>query len=154
MYKHLTIEQRILIEDRLNKHLSIRSIAKELGVAPSTVLREIKRYHIALKSIRNDCSIKFNCIHRGLCKKEGCDKLCSKCTTFKCGKFCVDYVKYHCPKLKSSPYVCNGCKSIPFCELDRKIYKGGYAEKTYRKTLVSSRSGFDVTKEEMQKSDD
>lgn len=45
-YKHLTHEQRVLIEDLLNHKISIRSISKELGKSPSTILREIPNHSI------------------------------------------------------------------------------------------------------------
>ncbi len=78
MYKHLTIEKRVLIEDRLNQQKSIRSIAKELAVAPSTVLREINRHTITIKETGNYCAIRKDCAHKHLCKKEDCKSRCSK----------------------------------------------------------------------------
>lgn len=155
MYKHLTIEQRVLIEDRLNRRNSIRSIAKELGVSPSTILREVERHASSLKSLRNDCKNKQDCIYKGLCGKEGCKRLCSKCTIIDCSKYCVDYQRETCPKLLTAPYICNGCKSVNLgkCTYEQHIYRCNVAEKQYRETLVSSRTGFDVTEKEMEKID-
>lgn len=154
LYKHLTIKQRIIIEDRLNKHISIRAIAKELEVSPSTVLREIKRHTIHLKALKNDCINRRNCVYKGLCKKEKCKFLCSKCDFVKCKIYCLDYVRSECPKLKESPYVCNGCKAVNRCEYERQIYSGNDANDRYKETLVSSRTGFDVTDKEMNAIDE
>ena len=41
---HLTIDDRILIQEHLDNKESIRSIAKLLSKAPSTILREIKNH--------------------------------------------------------------------------------------------------------------
>lgn len=46
--KHLTLEDRILIQIRLKDRCSIRSIARELGCSPSTVSNEIKRGSVSL----------------------------------------------------------------------------------------------------------
>ena len=51
-YKHLSLEERVLIEDRLNFQKSIRSIAKELGKSPSTILREIRNHSVIIKENR------------------------------------------------------------------------------------------------------
>ncbi len=153
VYKHLTIEQRVLIENRLNKHCSVRSIAKELGVSPSTILREINRHITTFKAKLNDCSNRRNCIYKSLCGEEDCNRYCAKCKTIKCGKYCTDYVKAKCPKLETSPYVCNGCKSFYTCENERHVYSGSTADKQYKETLVSTRTGFDITTKEMERID-
>ncbi len=153
MYRHLTIEQRVIIEDRLNKHNSVRSIAKELGVSPSTILREINRHITTFKAQSNDCSHRRDCIYKGLCNKDDCDKFCAKCKTVRCGKYCTDYDKAKCPKLLNTPYVCNGCKAFYKCEYERLVYSGSSAEKQYKETLISTRTGFDVTDKEMDRID-
>jgi len=153
VYKHLTIEQRVLIEDRLNKHCSVRSIAKELNVSPSTILREINRHIVTFKAQLNDCDNRRDCIYKGLCGKEGCNRHCAKCKAVKCGKYCADYIKAKCPKLTVAPYVCNGCKSFYICEYERLVYNGSTADKAYKEMLVSARTGFDVTDKEMEQID-
>ena len=153
MYKHLTIEQRILIEDRLNKQKSVRSIAKELAVAPSTILREIKRHITIYPASANDCKHKRDCPVNHVCGDSKCNKTCAKCKIHNCVKICPDYKKYECSKQKEAPYLCNGCKSVNLCHLERRIYKGSYAEEEYKDTLVSARTGFDLTEQEISKVD-
>ncbi|QGP56674.1 Transposase, IS30 family (plasmid) [Piscirickettsia salmonis] len=43
-YRHLNEKDRFYIEQRLSEGDSMRSIARELGFAPSTVSRETKRH--------------------------------------------------------------------------------------------------------------
>ncbi|MCR5311024.1 MAG: IS30 family transposase [Lachnospiraceae bacterium] len=153
MYKHLSIEQRVLIEDRLNKHRSIRSIAKELQVSPSTIQREIQRHIIFIKATGNDCKTRLDCAYNHLCGKSKCHYLCAKCQHIKCSKYCTDYEKYVCDKRNGYLTLCNGCKSVNFCVLEKCLYRGTYADREYMETLSSSRSGFDVTDKEMERID-
>jgi IS30 family transposase len=46
--RHLSYEERVLIQIRLKDHYSIRSIAREIGCSPSTVSNEIARGSVAL----------------------------------------------------------------------------------------------------------
>ena len=46
--KHLTYEERVLIQIRLKDNYSIRAIAREIGCSPSTVSNEIARGSVAL----------------------------------------------------------------------------------------------------------
>ena len=46
--KHLTFEERIVIQIRLKDGCSIRTIAREIGCSPSTVSNEIARGSVAL----------------------------------------------------------------------------------------------------------
>lgn len=46
--KHLSYEERVLIQIRLKDHYSIRAIAREIGCSSSTVSNEIARGSVAL----------------------------------------------------------------------------------------------------------
>ena len=46
--KHLTFEERIVIQIRLKDGCSIRAIAREIGCSPSTVSNEIERGTVSL----------------------------------------------------------------------------------------------------------
>lgn len=144
-YKHLGLEERILIEDRLNHGKTIRSIAKELDKSPSTILREIRKHSTNVRTSKNDCLNYTHCNYKGLCGNPDCkNKLCRRCS-IPCNKFCSDYVKAYCDKLYATPYICNGCRNYNLCHYDKTVYIANQAEKNYRQTLVSARSGFDVT---------
>lgn len=147
-YKHLSLEERVLIEDRLNFQKSIRSIAKELGKSPSTILREIRNHSVIIKEEFTDCLNRKDCNYRRLCGKTDCKKLCSRCS-IPCRKFCTDYVKAFCDKLTESPYVCNGCSNLNLCRRERNLYRANKAEQFYREELTVSRAGFDITEKEL-----
>lgn len=147
-YKHLSLEERVLIEDRLNFQKSIRSIAKELGKSPSTILREIRNHSVIIKEEFTDCLNRKDCNYRRLCGKTDCKKLCSRCS-IPCRKFCTDYVKAFCDKLTESPYVCNGCSNLNLCRRERNLYRANKAEQLYREELTVSRAGFDITEKEL-----
>lgn len=148
-YKHLTLEERVLIEDRLNHGQSVRSIARELNKSPSTILREIRNHSCNLSSQKNDCLNFKYCNYKGLCGNTDCKKLCRRCS-IPCRKFCPDYVKAYCDKLGIAPYICNTCSHINLCRYDKTVYRANQAENGYRKTLTSARSGFDVTESQLK----
>lgn len=150
MYKHLSVEQRVIIEDRLNKNQSIRSISKELGVSPSTVLREISRNSTTEKALHNNCKYRKECKHRGLCTEPYCKRLCSYCKIANCNTFCTEYEPDKCPKLDEGVTVCNACSSKRLCVKEKHYYKAILADEKYRKGLKECREGFDLTAEEFQ----
>ncbi|SCY44787.1 Transposase and inactivated derivatives, IS30 family [Butyrivibrio hungatei] len=150
-YKHLTHEQRVLVEDRLNHKTSIRKIALELEKAPSTVLREIRNHSLFVPTIENDCKHKRNCNLKNVCGDALCSNKCYTCHS-KCTKHCDCYEKALCPKLETSPYVCNGCKKINgLCTYDKTVYYAIDAQKKYKSLLTSTRSGFDISEQELEK---
>lgn len=148
-FKHLTHEQRVIIEDRLNHKKSIRQIALELDKSPSTILREVKNNATYIVSNQNDCIHRNDCKYKHICGDKVCNVLCRKC--FKgCINICQNYEKQYCEKLSVSPYVCNGCYSYHICNYDRYIYQSIEAYKRYKSTLTDSRSGFDITLENLE----
>lgn len=72
-YKHLTHEQRVLTEDRLNHKISIRSISKKLGKPPPTILREIQNHSTYIETTRNNYANRHDCTY-----KHVCGVICSK----------------------------------------------------------------------------
>lgn len=156
--RHLTIEDRSKIEYGLNRGHSIRSIAKELGKAPSSVKREIERNSVLLNCTDNDCAKLHSCKLRRICGSEDCPVPCSKKCRASCYMQCKDYIKRKCEKLEASPHVCNACKRLHAkagrCYLDKKLYSATEAHERYRETLVERRSGFDLTLEEFLDIDD
>ncbi len=148
MYKHLSVEQRVLIEDRLNHRQSIRNIARELDVSPSTIQREITRHLITTKAHFNDCIYRKGCVRTNLCNVAYCRRHCSKCNV-KCSAYCPDYEGEECPKRING--MCNGCRTFPSCQRKKTFYNAITADNTYHKTLKSAREGFDLTADEMAK---
>lgn len=60
-----------------------------------------------------------------------------------------------CPRLKKSPFVCNGCdkKSRSSCPYIRHIYQAKRADAEYRETLVEARRGIPLNKESFYETD-
>ena len=76
-HKHLTLSDRMYIEDSLNEGKSFRDIAKYLCKDPSTISREVWKHRSVNPWNRGSFNNPYNfCIHRFTCKKtSACDKL-------------------------------------------------------------------------------
>ena len=150
---HLTLAERKSIELALNQNASLRSVSKQLGRPLSTISREVKKHaqpisFMPYKRIKNCCIHRSTCTVTGLCKnKTGCQHKCSRCDF--CNLHCPDFVEEHCPRLLSAPFVCNGCPLYTKCILHKKVYRADAAHKAYRSTLVESRSGFNLSEQEL-----
>lgn len=159
--KHLTLEDRIFIQNSLNQGMTFKEIAKYLCKDPSTISKEVKGRR------RTDWYHKgtfYNahnfCVHRYHCKKtNACNKIllcgvkCTSCPT--CNQTCKDFEKEQCSRLDKAPYVCNGCdKPIHKCTIAQKYnYNAKAADRTYRTTLSDSRAGLNMTKHELRQKD-
>ena len=63
--KHMTLDDRISIEKGLDQHLSLRSIALQLGKDPTTISKEIKKHrsfqeHNRFNEPANKCALEFD----------------------------------------------------------------------------------------------
>ena len=43
-YKHMTLEDRIEIQEYLSKNISFKDIEKRIGKGPSTISKEVKKH--------------------------------------------------------------------------------------------------------------
>jgi len=156
--KHLNDEERLQIEHWLKGGISISKIAEELGKSTSTISREIRARAIESdKSARfrtpNRCIHKLQCIKRQICDdKPGCTNKCSFCKL--CNSICFDFEEDHCPKLYSPPYVCNGCEDERKCVLRKRYYLHKKAHQAYREMLSESRSGANISEDELRALDE
>lgn len=80
--KHLSVSERIAIEQLLNTRCSFKAIARELNKDCTTILKEIKNY-IQFEMLGcmgkafNDCSNRITCSLTSLCTVNNCgNKLC------------------------------------------------------------------------------
>ena len=151
--KHLTDEERMMIQNWLKANISIKEIARNLEKSTSTVSREIRKHakdvdKYAPYRPHNRCVKRTECNNRFLCmEKTDCTRKCSLCS--KCNKTCPDYEEQICPRLYVSPYVCNGCVDESQCVMRKKYYFHKQAQEAYRETLVESRVGANVTEDEL-----
>lgn len=159
--KHLCLEDRIYIEDKLNEGVSFKDIAKYLCKDPTTISKEVKKHRLSDWYHKGTFyNAKNFCVHRYHCKKtNACGKIvlcgvkCASCPT--CNQTCRNFEKERCNRLDKAPYVCNGCdKQINRCTIAHKYkYNARFANRKYQETLSDSRSGINMTKHELRQID-
>ena len=158
--KHLTLEDRITIEDMLHDKASFKAIADALDKDPSTISNEI-RSHLVFRRVGgmrinyNSCALRFNCSHSHICSpchSERKFSLCRRCSM--CNAFCKDFQPETCKRLSKPPYVCNGCGLRYSCSLEKRFYHAQDAHKEYRLVLSESRSGISLSEDEIRHLDE
>ena len=159
--KHLTIEDRIYIQNELDKGTSFKDIARFLCKDPTTISKEVKSRRASdwfhkgtFLNAKNFCTKRFRCKKTNACNKILlCGVKCASCPT--CNQTCPDFQKERCSKLDRAPYVCNGCsKKINHCTIAHKYtYNARFADRKYRECLKDSRSGIAMTRQELYKKD-
>ena len=75
--------------------------------------------------------------------------MCKSCR--RCNTLCKDFTprSYHCPKLDKAPFVCNACPKKAHCRFDKAYYKAITAHKEYRSVLVESRTGINISPQDL-----
>ena len=159
--KHLTIEDRIYIQNELDKGTSFKDIARFLCKDPTTISKEVKARRASdwfhkgtFLNAKNFCTKRFRCKKTNACNKILlCGVKCASCPT--CNQTCPDFQKERCCRLDRAPYVCNGCsKKINHCTIAHKYtYNARFADRKYRECLKDSRSGIAMTRQELHKKD-
>lgn len=159
--KHLTIEDRIYIQNELDKGTSFKDIVRFLCKDPTTISKEVKARRASdwfhkgtFLNAKNFCTKRFRCKKTNACNKILlCGVKCASCPT--CNQTCPDFQKERCSKLDRAPYVCNGCsKKINHCTIAHKYtYNARFADRKYRECLKDSRSGIAMTRQELHKKD-
>jgi len=79
--------------------------------------------------------------------KPDCVRRCATCS--RCNRVCPDFQEEVCAKLSRAPYVCNGCKDESRCVLRKQYYIYKTAHRAYRDVLVQTRSGANITEDEL-----
>ncbi len=139
--KHLTLEERMIIENMLKDGCSFTEIGKAINKDRTTIAKEVKN-HRCEKQIGQYNSNFASCKSVDICADAG---------TYKCHRErCKDFLSKECDKLKSAPYVCNGC-SKRYCRLDKQIYSAKFANDEYSTFKSDSREGFQINKEQVDK---
>ena len=132
--KHLTLEERKIIEIGIGNGSTHTAIADTLGKNKSTIGREIKAHRTLTRhaSYPCDCAKYQSCRPGYSCK----------------GTDCKDYVPFKCNRRDKSPGACNGCSQYTGCRYTKYFYKAVTAQAQYEHTLSDSRAGADLTTEE------
>lgn len=161
-HKHLTASDRLFIERALNDGISFKEIACCLCKDPSTISKEVRSRRLSdfypgrglFLNAKNFCIHRFHCQKKNVCGKIVlCDIKCTSCPS--CNQHCKDFVRERCTRLDRAPYVCNGCdKGHARCTIPHKYhYDALFADRRYRETLRDSRSGINLSKNELHRID-
>jgi len=126
--KHLTPEARQEIERCLDMGgISFKDIARRVGKSPTTISREVKK-HLVYK----DAPV----VHT---KGDG-----------------TPLTNKQCPELMKAPFVCNACEKRNYnrCPYRKQFYRAKKAHEEYAFTLVDSREGIPLNKQEFHVADE
>ncbi len=153
---HLSYEERIAIKQGLDNGLSFKRIAFNLNRDPTTISKEVRNHRIFRKTgaygrVFNNCTYKTDCSHKHLCPSCKQNRLCALCS--KCTSICPDFKRKPCILLESAPYVCNGCKNLHACTLEKSFYNAKTAQEEYESLCSESRQGLSLSEKEIQQID-
>lgn len=133
--KHLTLEDRVIIETGLTNGSSRKSIADTLGKSPSTICKEVKNHS------------EWKEYSRPYMRKNGtydCRKTAQCGYNVFCTEVCKDQERIPCKRRDRTVGVCNGCDKIKECRLRRRFYIASNAQNNYEYTLKDSREGINL----------
>ena len=107
--KHLTLEERKIIEIGIGNDSTQAAIADTLGKNKSTISREIRSHRTLVKRsmFTVDCAKYQSCKPGNFCK----------------GTNCKDFVAFKCKRRDRSPGACNGCSKFSNCRYTKYFYK-------------------------------
>ncbi len=161
-YKHLTFQERIRIEELLEKKISINMIAKDIEKSRSTIAREIQRnrYKVSEPSYRiHPCIYMKSCERMHVCGDESCRRYCKTCLDVCNTNTCKDYLPKQCRFIENAPFVCNGCENFNItmgenaCRYIKFKYQAKRAQLLYEENLTESRSGISFSPSEVAEID-
>ena len=129
--KHLTLNDRCIIQTGIVNGSSHKAIADNIGKNKSTVGREIKEH----RYLKTPCALPVECAIYAKCRPG-----------YNCkGGSCKDFVQFTCKRRDRSPGACNGCEKISHCRFNKYYYEARIAQKEYKYTLSDSRTGRNLT---------
>ena len=158
-HKHLTLEDRFMISNLLDKNYSFKKIGTELGKDCTTISKEIRK-HIVFKKTGsygypfNACLHRFSCDVRMLCSPCSSGRnyhFCKFCKS--CNAKCPDFEQELCKRHSKPPYVCNACEKLKSCTLEKHFYHASDAYYEYKNVLSESRSGISLSEGEIKRLD-
>ena len=105
--KHMTLSDRIFIEQSLASGDTFKQIALTLKKDPSTISKEIRKHKTLKKgshyAIKNSCKFLKSCDVIRICAHKFCRSLCKESKTCDCTKHCEKYQTFICPQLTKPP---------------------------------------------------
>lgn len=149
--KHMTLSDRIFIEQALADHTSFKDIAAVLKKDPSTISKEIRKHRTFKEgshyNLKNNCALLSSCQRFRICDAKLCSHPCRHSKVCDCTKHCPDFAPYLCPTLTKPPYVCNGCHNHA-CRHDKYFYRAKDAGSAYEQMKHECRQGINLSSEE------
>jgi len=151
---HLTLTDRTYIEQELVRGSSFTAIGNVLDKDPSTIAKEVKLHYeihhasAVVNGCRN-CSLYSSCSIKHLCGRRTCGTKCKQCYRTHKHTICPDADFIRCELPTKPPYVCNGCEKRSSCHNEKHFYSAKKAQSEYETTLVKSRTGINMTPEEL-----
>ncbi len=134
--KHLTFEERKIIETGITNGSTQKAIADTIGKQKTTIGREIRLH----REIIYKCRMPVECAAYQSCRPGGdCE-----------GASCPNLVPFQCARRDRSPGACNGCGKMSHCRFTKYKYSAQNAQKAYEETLKDSRAGANLTTSEAQ----
>ena len=131
--KHLSLEDRKIIEENINKGLRKFETAKELNKSQSTIGKEIKNNRKRRYSQVEDSQRK--CKHYNECKV--------------CIGMCSNFEEVPCFRRDKFVGACNSCPEIRSCRKTKYFYYANIAQKNYEYSLKGSRQGVNLNTTEL-----
>jgi len=123
--KHMSLDDRIEIQECLSKGMTFKSIARRIRKDPTTISKEVKK-HLCIKP----ASVKHT-------KLDG-----------------TPIEDKRCPLLMRAPFVCNPCKKSRYhCAYQKQFYNAKFAQTDYEALLSEAREGIPLNKEEFYEMD-
>lgn len=152
--KHLTLSDRIYIEQELLQGSTFRSIGEGLDKDPTTISKEVRsrssetQQHIYFKRCHTCMAYKY-CKLRHVCGDLKCGRVCRYCYHVAANEYCTEYRPFHCDVPEKPPYVCNACDIQTHCPRVQRLYSAEQAQRMYEKTLKSCRTGVNLSAQEI-----
>lgn len=131
--KHLSLEDRKIIEENINKGLRKFETAKELNKSQSTIGKEIKNNRKRRYSQVEDVPRK--CKYYNECKV--------------CIGMCSNFEEVPCLRRDKFVGACNSCLEIKHCKKTKYFYYANIAQKKYEYSLKDSRQGVNLNTTEL-----
>jgi IS30 family transposase len=149
---HITLDDRIVIQEFLDQGTRLRDLAGQIKKHPSSVVKEIKRSRSRRfpshfnERANNNCAHKKTCRKRSVCKP-GCHLRCSACS--KCNSVCPEFVRDECPTPLRFPYVCNACPTKNGCRKTKFFYSATVADAVSHDLRKSPRLGISLSEQQL-----
>ena len=125
-HKHMTLDDRIEIQECLDHGMTFKEIARRVGKDQTTISKEVKK-HITVNP------------------GEQIERTDSSGTPI---------MRPPCPELLKAPFVCNPCKKRRGrCAFQKQLYLAKNAQITYEALLSEAREGIPLTKDAFYEAD-